>query len=277
VNSLIQTIGIESWKPFLTALILPPVPMLLVVLMGARLMLARRGLGWLFILLGVTGIWLSTCAGLGRLMEDVLMRVPPPLSAARMGELKAQIKAAPRTEDKSRASTAIVILGSGRESFAPEYGVSNLTWGSLERLRYAAWLSRETGAPMAFSGGVGWAATEGSTEAEVAQRVATQELGRPIRWLEDRSRDTRENARYTIALLKPAGVTHVILVTHGWHMPRALAAFEQAAGPDIRIEAAPMGLAKRDQAAELDWLPSGSGYIKVRTASRELIGKALGF
>ena len=80
-------------------------------------------------------------------------------------------------------------------------------------------------APLAFSGGVGWAQQGSTSEARVAAKIAAEEFGRPLRWVEDDSRDTRENAAKTIALLKPAGIQHIVLVTHGYHMRRALRAF----------------------------------------------------
>ena len=50
-------LGIESWKPVIPRRsMLPPVPLLLLVLVGARLLLARRGLGWLPILLATVGL-----------------------------------------------------------------------------------------------------------------------------------------------------------------------------------------------------------------------------
>ena len=53
MNELLALLGIESWKPILTTLLLPPVPLLLLTLIGARLVLPRRGLGWFLILLSV--------------------------------------------------------------------------------------------------------------------------------------------------------------------------------------------------------------------------------
>jgi hypothetical protein len=75
----------------------------------------------------------------------------------------AQRPAAPATglsseqiaELKKSPRTAIVVLGGGRRLLAPEYGVATLTPRSIERLRYGVWLARETGLPLAFSGGVG--------------------------------------------------------------------------------------------------------------------------
>jgi uncharacterized SAM-binding protein YcdF (DUF218 family) len=269
LNSLLVLLNIESWKPVLTALILPPAPLLLLLLVGARLMLPRRGLGWLVILLSVSLLWLSACAGTGQLLTQFVLRPPPAMSASRVAELKADVRA--------RRPLAIVILGGGLEPFAPEYGVSNLSPDSIERLRYGLWLSRETGASVAFSGGVGWAdAGSGTPEAQIATRIAAQEFGRPIKWIEDQSRDTRENAARSVAMLREAGIDHAILVTHGWHMPRARHAFEQAAGGTIRIEPAPVGLVVHPPTSALTWLPTSEGASSVRAVLRELLGSAVG-
>ena len=260
--------GIETWKPVLTALLLPPVPFLVLLLIGARLMLPRRGLGWLIILFSVAMLWLSACSGTAQLLSQFVLHPPGALTSGRIKEMKAD----------PRPPAAIVVLGGGMEIYAPEYGVSNLKRISMERLRYGVWLGRETGIPVAFSGGVGWAATqeEGKSEAQVASQIAAQEFGRPLKWLEDKSRDTRENAKFTLALLKPLGIKHIVLVTHGWHMPRAERAFEEAAGSDIRIEAAPMGLARGVETPSLTWLPTTSGITDVRNIVHELLGRIAG-
>ena len=50
----------------------------------------------------------------------------------------------------------------------------------------------------------------------------------PVRWVEEASNNTRENAYQSFAMLKKNGITHIMLVTHAWHMPRAAREFEQA-------------------------------------------------
>jgi uncharacterized SAM-binding protein YcdF (DUF218 family) len=264
-------LGIESWKPFLVALMLPPVPFLLMALVGARLILPRRGLGWLVVVFSVAGLWFSACAGTAHLLETFVVKEPPALTPNRIAEIKSQQRG-----DNKNATSAIVILGAGRESFAPEYSTSNLSAGSLERLRYGLWLSRETGLPLAFSGGTGWAQNDGAAEADIANRIASQEFNRPIRWIESQSRDTRTNASASVSLLKASGVKHIVVVTHGWHMPRAMAAFEQSSLGGITIEAAPMGLAQRVNRPELDWLPSAHGFSRVHHALREVAAKFFG-
>jgi hypothetical protein len=62
VNGLFVMLGIETWKPLLTALLLPPVPFLLLLLLGARLLLPSRGLGWLVILFSVAMMRLEVIA-----------------------------------------------------------------------------------------------------------------------------------------------------------------------------------------------------------------------
>ena len=266
MNSLFAVLNIESWKPVIAALLLPPVPLLVMLLAGARLMLPRRGLGWLVVLTSVALLWLTACTGTARMLSQFVLHPPAALTADRVEALRAQ---------GAKPPMAIVVLGGGMEPFAPEYGVSNLQHASLERLRYGVWLSRETGQPLAFSGGVGWGQRDGKPEAQVAARIAAGEFGRPLKWVEDESRDTRQNAAHTAALLRPQGVRHIVLVTHGWHMPRALRAFADAA-PDMKIEAAPMGLAQSLEKPVLAWIPSASGTTDVRNVLRELVGRLAG-
>ena len=43
----------------------------------------------------------------------------------------------------------------------------------------------------------------------------------PVKWVEEASNNTRENAYKSFAILKKDKITHIMLVTHAWHMPRA--------------------------------------------------------
>jgi uncharacterized SAM-binding protein YcdF (DUF218 family) len=269
VNSLFALLGIESWKPLLSALLLPPVPFLLAILVGARVILARRAVGWSIVLASTVVMWLTTTVGFARAVERSVLHVPPPLGAARIAELRA--------EAKNRGGMAVVVLGAGVEPLAPEYGLGMLTPTSLERLVFGAWLSRETGAPLGFSGGTGWAQRQGASEAEIAARIASRDLGRPLKWIEDESRDTHENAARTVPLLQRAGIGHILLVTHGWHLPRAQHAFDEI-GPShgIRIEAAPMGLGSGAEGRVLDWMPTTLGMTRSRQAVREAFARLLG-
>ena len=265
MNELFFTLDIQSWKPFISALLLPPVPLLVLVLAGARLMFRRRLLAWLMILGGVLGMWFSCTTALGRGITLWLLRPPPALMDSQITELKRAPK------------TAIVVLGGGRWLLAPEYGVSTLRDRSVERLRYGLWLGRETALPVAFSGGVGHGAPPGPSEAEIAARIADREFGRPLRWTETESRDTRENAARSVTLLQQQGIEQIVVVTHGYHMPRAMLNFERAAaGKNLRIVAAPMGLTTGGSLRASDWLPTSDGFEANRMALHEWIGRLAG-
>jgi uncharacterized SAM-binding protein YcdF (DUF218 family) len=262
---------LSPWKPLLSALILPPVPLLLLILIGARLILPRRGLGFFIVIVSVALLWLSACQGAGRWLQDFVLHPPAALWSADIERLRQQDHEEPHT-------TAIVVLGGGMVPRAPEYGVSDLSRYSAERLRYAEYLSQTTGLPLAFSGGLGWGQRDedAPSEAEIAQRVAQDIYHHPLRWTENASRDTRGNAVLTVRLLKDAGIRHIVLVTHAWHMPRALRDFRRAAGGDMDITAAPMGFFTRTERPELDWVPTSEGFEEVRFVLHELIGLAVG-
>lgn len=272
MQSLFSLLGIEAWKPVFTALLLPPVPLLLLILVGARLILRHRVRGWLLVLIGVMALAAFSLRGTAVILRDQVLSPPAALQEDDLAALKSRIRAG--------ESMAIVVLGGGRRSFAPEYGVADLEAATLERLRFGVWLARQTGAPLAFSGGVGWEAggREGSsaTEADVAGRIARAEFGTALRWSEGRSRDTRENAALTVPLLRASGVKTVIVVTHAWHMPRALEHFRRAAGDDLRVIGAPMGQMVLVHRWTTDWLPSGEGLQENRRVLREWLARLAG-
>lgn len=267
MNDILVTGGVEAWKPVLEALLMPPVPMLLLVLIGARLMFRRRLVAWLLILAGVVGIWMMCTMAAGIWMNRVLLTPPRALSNGEIAELRRQPK------------TAIVVLGGGRRLLAPEYGLSTLRPFTIERLRYALWLARETSLPVAFSGGVGHGSEPGPSEAEIAARIAEREFGRPLRWTEGQSRDTNENGIRTIALLHGEGIERIVLVTHAFHMRRALAAFERAkqrSNAQITLVPAPVGVDPGGSVRARDWLPSYEGFEMTRIALHEWIGRLAG-
>jgi len=267
LNEIFLNLGLESWKPLLAALLLPPVPLLLLALLGARLLSRHRVLGWLVLLLALAGLWLSGTGAVSHGLMRWHLKPPPALTGAQIAELRR----APRT--------AVVVLGGGRRPYAPEYGTATLHPRGIERLRYGLWLARQTGLPVAFSGGLAPGSEPGASEAEIAARVAERDFGRPLRWTEAESRDTRENAIRTVALLHPQGVEHIVLVTHDYHMRRAHRNFDRAlaaARVAMRVTPAPMGLDEDAPLTVLDWLPSLSGFEQTWLALHESLGLLTG-
>ena len=83
----------------------------------------------------------------------------------------------------------------------------------------------------------------------------------------------------TLALLRPAGIREIVLVTHGTHMPRALREFRAAAAADaasapVRITPATMGEAGPADSALLRWLPSSEGVVRMRATLHEVLAQA---
>lgn len=91
---------------------------------------------------------------------------------------------------------------------------------------------RYPGARVAFSGGQGWLADTGLTEADVMREFLEKHgLDGQRVIFEDRARNTYENALLTKALAAPAPGERWLLVTSAFHMPRAVGAFRQVGWP----------------------------------------------
>jgi uncharacterized SAM-binding protein YcdF (DUF218 family) len=267
MNDFLLWLGIDAWRPAIEALVMPPVPFILLVLLGARLFSRYRVRAWLVTVIGCLGLWAMCSTAVGTGLTHWLL---PPTRSLTPNEV-ADLKKAPRT--------AIVVLGGGHRDFAPEYGVSELPPRGIERLRYGVWLARQTELPMLFSGGRGHGARPGQSEAEIAARVAERDFGRPLKWTESESRDTRENALRSVALLRQQGIERIVLVTHGYHMARSLANFRSAiaiGSTNIQLVAAPMGIEPLAKPRLLDFLPTAAGYTQVRLVLHEFVGRLIG-
>ena len=63
--------------------------------------------------------------------------------------------------------------------------------------------------------------------------VLEHDFHTPVRWIEKRSLDTQDNARFVVPMLESAGIRTVVLVTDASHMRRARALFVAAGMPVI--------------------------------------------
>lgn len=267
MNDLLVRWGIEGWKPWLQVLVLPPVSLLLLGLLAWLLVRRRprsaRALG----LASLLGLWAISTPWAAHLLVQALTRPPPVLTSGQVAALA------------NAPHTAIVVLGGGRMALAAEYDGPDLALLTVERLRYAVWLARQTQLPLAYSGGVGHGASGGPPEAAVAQLALLRHGGPPLRWAEQRSRDTNENAIETLALLRAEGIRRIVLVTHDFHQQRALAAFRRAAarsGQPLDLVAAPMGVRQAPAGRLADCLPNGSSLQRSTWALHEWLGRVAG-
>ena len=182
---------------------------------------------FLFVVIGCLGLtqvrkrpWLCLGAS-GFAFLLILACSMPWIGTTLMGSIQS---ACPAIEDLNGEADAIVILGGGVRARAPEYGNRpNLNAAELERLRHGARLNRVTGRPILVTGG----SPEGAVpESLLMQQVLHDDFGVEARWIEPDSRTTRENARNSAHILKAEGVERIYLVSQGWHLARAIKAFE---------------------------------------------------
>lgn len=239
-------------KPILAALVLPPAGLLLLVLAGLLWALRRRAGGLALAALAAIGLMVLSTSGVAVLLARTIL---PQVTPAQPQALA--------------AVQAIVVLGGGVEPRAPEYGAAQPQPFAYGRIRYGAWLARRTGKPLAYAGGVGWGGLhEQEPEGQVARRVLQEDFGIAARWIEDQSRDTRDNARRLAALMQPEGVRRIALVTDSWHMPRSVHQFE-AAG--FEVVPAPTNFPSVAERGVLPWLPSARGLLTTSQVVREWI------
>ena len=122
------------------------------------------------------------------------------------------------------APQAIVILGGDVRHIVGPPGAEVVGGLTLERLQAGAALARATHLPILVTGGpIGDAAAPPSAQLMAHSLIA--DFGTPVRWVEPASRNTWQNARFSAAILRAGGIRSVYVVTHAWHMRRALIAF----------------------------------------------------
>lgn len=177
---------------------------------------------------------------------------------------------APKTDrpENPEGPGAIVVLDAGRYArTGAESGgeaADAVKPQTLERLRHGARLARRSGLPVLVSGN-----GAGSLMAD----VLADDFGVDCRWVEPESRNTQENAERSAAILRAEGIDHAVLVTHAWHLPRAVRAFERAG---LRVVPAPMGFAGPDrwELRLLSFVPSIAALEASHLACHEWVGRA---
>jgi uncharacterized SAM-binding protein YcdF (DUF218 family) len=136
--------------------------------------------------------------------------------------------------------TGIIVLGgsiSGRLSAARRVPVID---GPAERLTATVALARQyPHARLIYSGGSGSVVLRGAMEAQVARRLLVEMGIAPERIeVEERSRNTAENALFSKAIARPKPGDRWLLVTSAMHMPRSVGVFRRAGFP---VEPYPVG------------------------------------
>ena len=233
----------------IAAALLPPLS--LVILLAAGLFLRRRHprLSMSLILASAAALYALSTPWMGGVL------------------LKSLEISAPVSPEMLETADAIVILGGGRRVGAAEHGGDTLNWISLERLRYAARLHRVSGLPLLVTGGKPGGGN--LAEGDIMRAILRDEYGIEPRWVEDTALTTWDNARNAAGLLKTAGVRRIALVTHAWHLRRAVPLFQTQG-----LEVVPAGIQFSSTVLDsvLDVIPTPVGLRDSTFALHEWMG-----
>jgi len=152
---------------------------------------------------------------------------------------------------------AIVVLSGGRAPIAREYmNLDTVNGTTLERLRYASRLSKVHQLPILLSGGR--VNNERQSLANLMQHVLETDFGVQTDWLDEDSKTTFENAKFSKKILKENSIN-------------------KGCFQDIGLDpiAAPTVFYKRNTSVpELqEYIPNAGALKKTNTAVHEYIGK----
>lgn len=234
----------------IAAFLLPPLSLLLLLALGIFLLYRRRRFAKPLLLAAFGLLWLAST---------------PYFAEGALHLLEARTTA---LDGRQQAADAIVILGGGTYFHAPEYaGQDTVSDQALLRLRYGARLQRETGKPILVTGGRPLG--NSVSEAQQMRAALEQDFQVPVRWVEDASDNTFDNARYSYQTLQKTGVRRIYLVTHAWHMPRSADVFRRAG---FEVVEAPIAFTTRYRTDLLAFVPRADSLRDSKIFVHEVIG-----
>ena len=241
-----------SWfvTNFIAAFLLPSLSLLLAFALGILLFHRRRRFAKPLLLIVFGLLWIVST---------------PYFAEGALHLLEARTAA---LDSQRQQADAVVILGGGTYFHAPEYaGQDTVGEQTLMRLRYGAKLQRETGKPILVTGGKPLG--NHLSEAQQMRAVLEQDFRVPVRWTEEASDNTFENAHHSFRMLQAQGVRRIYLVTHAWHMPRAADVFRRAG---FEVVEAPTAFTTRYQTDVLALLPRAEALRDSKIFMHEVIG-----
>lgn len=237
-------------KKLLATIILPPTGLFLTILIGLWLMRAKnsrwRNRGFFLAILSVMFLFLLNTPIVSRVLVEPLEPYPPIM------------------QSQLNQAQAIVILGGGTYYDAPEYGGDTVSSATLQRIRYGARLAHQSDLPLLVTGGSPYG---GRPEAVLMAETLEREFGVKVRWVEDESRNTTENAMLSAVQLKADGITHIALISHGRHLPRSILLFQKEG---LTVIPAPTGFSTYPPSMLANLLPGGLG--RSSSALHEYLG-----
>ncbi len=239
---------------FIAAWILPPGGIVLLLLIA--LLIRRR--------------WArsSTILAISAMLGFCLLSLPI-VSGTLMAGLE-DVPVLNTSDPRLKQAQAIVVLGGGRRSYAPEYNGETVSSATLERVRYGARLHRITKLPIVVTGGTVF--SPGEAESVLMARALKEDFNVPVRWVESQSRNTVGNGRYTWTLLQAENIDRIVLVSHVGHMHRSIDIFE---GEGFTVLPAPTAyrVTPDDVIVISDFIPSAGAFSSSAYALHEYLGR----
>jgi uncharacterized SAM-binding protein YcdF (DUF218 family) len=239
---------------YIQIMLLPPGLNLFIIILGGILWCCWRTAGKIIITIGIVSLWLLSAPIIAYKMIDILQNQYPLLQIDQL--------------NTSISHHAIVVLGGG-EAVQAEYGNKNTVSDfTRHRVDYAAYLYQKTHLPIIVSGGK--SNEEGQSEAELMSNILKNNFNIKTIIKEDKSFNTADESRLIAPIVKQHHIDAVYLVTHAWHMPRSVFAF-QCAG--ITVIPAPMGqYVYEPNYALINFLPNIDALHTSSIAIHEFIG-----
>ncbi len=240
-----------SWflTNLISAFLLPPFNLFIFILLGLFIWRKRPVMAKFLISSSFLALWLLSTP----FVSEFLLRT-----------LETPPTAFP---DRQQPADALITLGGGTYSNAPEYAGDTVSTATLERVRYTAKLYRDFHKPILLSGGTPLG--NHISEARLMKAVLTQELHTPVEWIEENSNNTLESAHLSYNILQKSGIKRIYLITHAWHMPRAIQAFE-AAG--FEVVPAATAYTTRHRIDMLAFLPNADALQGSQIFTHEVLG-----
>lgn len=229
---------------------MPPLNLIALALIGALLLRTYPSHGKRMIVASIVLLWICSMPAVGNFLLAWLEQdADTPIS-------------------EMHGAQAIIILAGGRNYDVAEFGGDTTDKYTLERVRLGALIQRNTSLPILITGGK--PDSDETSEAALMQKALT-EFSASTNWMEQEAMNTAQNAVFSARMLAKHHVKDIILVTHGWHMPRARAAFERAG-----FQVAPSGAGRHKQGSYtiLHFLPTAEGLYYTQIFMHEAIGIA---
>ncbi len=236
-------------------LILPPASLLILAILGLLIQVKRQKLGISLIATSLLTLFILSSPLISVFLAST-QQCHPALNNNQIQRTNAQ---------------AIVVLGGGTRPAAPEYdGQIIIHQRVFDRLRYAVRLANKTKLPVLVSSGKVFDRPQ-PAEAEIIQEILVKDFHFKATWLENQSRNTAENAKFSYKILNKENIDRIILVTQALHMARAVDQFKNVG---FQVTPAPTAfISYSDQISALSFIPSASALEVSSMVLHELLGR----